>query len=312
MVSVDGRQSGSLFADKKPQNDADPETPDKHNNNSNMSTSNSPLLGKKDFDGTWLSDRRLLQLNIGAGILHLVQGVMMLIASQVVDSIKDFKKEITTSFLKYDPIERKLLPDTKGTDFYVEVGLMAAVFLLMSAVAHLWVIVTFKKFYIPDLDERERNRARWYEYALSSSVMIVAIAVLFGCYDLGSLILIFACNASMNFFGLLMENANGPDRESTDWSAYNFGWLAGIAPWIVIFMYFFGSGNFDEIPGFVYGILFSYIFFFMSFAFNMFLQYKKVWKWSEYRFGELCYVILSLVSKSLLAWLVFGGTFQPN
>jgi hypothetical protein len=34
--------------------------------------------------------------------------------------------------------------------------------------------------------------------------------------------------------------------------------------------------------------------------------------WEDYRFGELVYVLLSLASKTLLAWLVFGGTFQPN
>ena len=44
----------------------------------------------------------------------------------------------------------------------------------------------------------------------------------------------------------------------------------------------------------------------------MVLQYARVGRWAEYRFGEKVYIILSLASKSLLAWLVFGGTFQPN
>ena len=42
-----------------------------------------------------------------------------------------------------------------------------------------------------------------YEYAVSSSLMIVAIAVLFGVYDVASLLLISICNASMCLFGLL-------------------------------------------------------------------------------------------------------------
>ena len=33
---------------------------------------------------------------------------------------------------------------------------------------------------------------------------------------------------------------------------------------------------------------------------------------AEQRYGELVYIILSLASKSMLSWLVFGGTFQPN
>ena len=90
------------------------------------------------------------------------------------------------------------------------------------------------------------------------------------------------------------------------------GCWAGIAPWLVILLYFLGGGNFSRIPGFVYGILIGYAVFFNTFPVNMVLQYRRVGRWSEYRFGELGYIVLSLLSKSLLAWLVFGGTFQPN
>ena len=44
----------------------------------------------------------------------------------------------------------------------------------------------------------------------------------------------------------------------------------------------------------------------------MALQYARWGKWSDYRYGEFVYILLSLWSKSLLAWLVFGGTAQPN
>ena len=32
----------------------------------------------------------------------------------------------------------------------------------------------------------------------------------------------------------------------------------GAAPWAVVLSYFLGGGNYDRIPGFVYGILFGY------------------------------------------------------
>ena len=44
----------------------------------------------------------------------------------------------------------------------------------------------------------------------------------------------------------------------------------------------------------------------------MALQYARVGAWEDYRVGEKTYIVLSLASKSLLTWLVFGGTFQPN
>jgi hypothetical protein len=52
--------------------------------------------------------------------------------------------------------------------------------------------------------------------------------------------------------------------------------------------------------------------FFNSFAINMVLQYKQVGKWRDYLFGETTYVALSLVSKSLLAWLVFANVLIPG
>lgn len=233
----------------------------------------------------------------------------MLVASQSIPNVKNFKKDLTTSFLVFDQETKALVSKTKNIG-KVEIGVAAAVFLLLSAVAHGYVLI-FWKAYLQDIS-REINRARWYEYAISSSVMICAIAMLFGCYDIGSLILMFFVNASMNFFGLDMEKLNPPERTKVDWTPFVFGCFAGVAPWLVVLTYFFGGGNFGQIPGFVYGILFGYFLFFNTFPVNMVLQYARVGKWADYRFGELTYISLSLFSKSLLAWLVFGGTFQPN
>jgi len=52
---------------------------------------------------------------------------------------------------------------------------------------------------------------------------------LFGVYDVGALIAIFLLNASMNFFGLLMEEIN-QYTEKTKWSPFVFGTIAGIVP----------------------------------------------------------------------------------
>jgi len=256
-----------------------------------------------------ITDMSLKKWNIGAGFLHFVQGLLMLVASQSAAQIKDFRKDITTSFLVFNEATRALEPRTRSVGS-IEIGLSAAIFLLLSAVAHMFIVWRFS-WYIGNIN-RGVNLARWYEYAVSSSVMICAIATLFGCYDLSSLICIFLVNASMNFFGLHMETLNPPERTKTDWSPFVHGCVAGLAPWIVVAQYFFGGGNFDQIPGFVYGILFGYFFFFNTFPVNMALQYARIGKWCDYRYGEKVYILLSLLSKSLLAWLVFGGCFQPN
>jgi len=245
-----------------------------------------------------------------AGGLHLLQFILMLSFALVAPGVKDFSIPLVFRFQNFNQTSEVLFQDErKLVDF--RIGLLVPFFLLLSAIAHFTVIspMFFDK-YISDLDKGV-NRFRWYEYAASSSLMIWAIAMFFGIQDIVTLLLIIGINASMNLFGYMMEIVNQYTDE-VQWEAFWFGCWAGIWPWIGIFMYFLGSGDFIEIPGFVYGILFSYLFFFNTFPINMILQYKKVGRWKDYKFGEMVYIVLSLLSKSLLAWLVFGGTFQPE
>ena len=44
----------------------------------------------------------LKKWNLRAGVVHLVQAVLMLLASQLVPRIRDFRLELTTAFQDYD------------------------------------------------------------------------------------------------------------------------------------------------------------------------------------------------------------------
>lgn len=141
-----------------------------------------------------------------------------------------------------------------------------------------------------------------------------------------TLFAIMSVNAAMNLFGLLFEVSNSYLREAgsteVDWQAFNYGGYAGLVPWICLLSSMFSSPYIKEIPLFVWGILFTYIFFFNTFPINMYLQYKQIGKWSDalypdmrnggYYYGEKVYQILSLAAKSVLIWWIVGGTAQPN
>jgi len=186
-----------------------------------------------------------------------------------------------------------------------------AVFLLLSAVAHFFLATVGYKLYVSNL-KKGMNPVRFYEYALSSSVMIVLIGMLVGLYDLGAIILIFGINAMMNLFGIMMEYHN-QHTQKTNWTSFVYGSIAGIIPWIVIVLYFFGSlaGEGGKPPAFVYAIIPTLFVFFNIFAVNMVLQYKKVGPWKDYLYGERVYIILSLAAKTVLAWIIFAGTLAP-
>ncbi len=260
-----------------------------------------------------LSVQKLRKFNLIMGLFHLLQAIAMAaLATTVIQNIAEFKPQITQFYLTYN-INTQSLEQVSRNLFELPFGIMVSLFLFISAAAHALISIPKKlnDIYARDL-EKGINKFRWFEYALSSSIMIVLIATLFGIYDIASLILIFLVNASMNFFGLVMEQLNsGKDKQNVKWSPFVWGSIAGIAPWIVIFIYMFGTGNFDMVPWFVWAIVGTYFVAFNTFPINMILQYKKVGKWKDYLYGERVYIILSLAAKSILAWLVLFGAMQP-
>ncbi len=247
---------------------------------------------------------KLRSFNLAMGFLHLVQGALMLWLSN------DFSLPVEITLLQYDPISQSIYPDT-DTVVNLRLGPMIAAFLFLSAIAHFSVSSPRGyPWYVKNL-KNGINHARWYEYAASSSVMIVVVAMLCGIYELSSLILLFALNATMNLFGLMMELHNQTTKK-TNWTAFVFGSFAGLMVWIVVGIYFFGAllSSSSSVPTFVYFIFVSIAAFFNIFAVNMILQYRGKGRWSDYLFGEKVYIILSLTAKSALAWQVFAGTLR--
>lgn len=252
--------------------------------------------------------RKLRNFNVFMGLLHLVQAVAVWVLST------DFSLPVIANFLNFDLQSQELVPKAEVL-LDLPIGPLVAGFLLLSSIAHFAVSTFGYKWYAKKISSHI-NPARWIEYSFSSSLMLVVIAMLVGIYELSTLIMLVGANASMILFGWMMELHNQALRkdssEKTDWSAFIFGCIAGIIPWIAIAIYLFSAGEGEfKAPSFVYWIYFSIFIFFNSFAINQVLQYKGVGKWKDYLYGERAYIILSLVAKSLLAWQVFAGTLRP-
>jgi hypothetical protein len=232
------------------------------------------------------------------GLLHAIQGAIILALAN------DFALPVIATYMAGPP---GVTDPSIEPLFDVSVAWGVAIFLFISAVAHLTIVLPgVYPWYLRNL-ERQRNYARWIEYAFSSSIMVALIAMLVGIADIAALLAIAGVNASMILFGLLQEKYETPG-ESVSWLSYWFGVIAGAIPWIAIAIYLFSPGFEASPPTFVYWIFFSLFAFLNVFAVVMVLQYKKVGPWANYAFGESTYVLLSLVAKSALAWQVFAGT----
>jgi hypothetical protein len=254
----------------------------------------------------------LKRFNTGAGILHLIQGILML----SLGTLLKWDRAIYTFYLKLNiitgpPLKIEVGPNPQIFFTATYLGVMVASFPLISALAHFMIAFVKNKDYVENL-KKGMNPYRWYEYAFSSSIMIVLISTFVGVWDFWSLVMIFVLNAMMIMFGYLMEMIN-QRTEKTTWSPFILGCISGGVPWVVLFAYFVAAimSTGTNPPAFVYSIFFIYFIVFNIFALNMVLQYKGVGRWKDYLYGERAYIILSFVAKTALAWLVFIGVFAP-
>jgi hypothetical protein len=241
--------------------------------------------------------RRLRLYNAAMGVLHAVQGIVILILAN------DFSLPVSATFMADAPGAQ---PPELTHLFDLRVAWGIAAFVFISALAHFIIAAPGGFDAYKHQLMRQQNAFRWVEYAFSASIMIVLIAMITGITDIAALVALFGVNASMILFGWLMEKYEQPGNPN--WLPFFFGCVAGIVPWIAIGIYFFSPGEAADPPNFVYGIFFSLFVFFNVFALNQWLQYRRIGPWRDYLFGEAVYVLLSLTAKSALAWQVFFPT----
>lgn len=243
----------------------------------------------------------LRRYNAIAGVFHLAQAIA------IVALANDFALPVSVSYLLDAPI-----PGAKFEElslFNLPIALGVALFSLLSALAHFWIVGPGFKKYANDLSNM-RNIARWIEYSISSTLMIILISMINAVWDVVALLAIAGANIAMILFGWLQEKYEEPGKGSL--LPFWFGCIAGIVPWIAMFWLLFSPGSSAEAPGFVYGVVFSLFLFFNSFAIVQWLQYKKIGKFADYLVGERAYITLSFVAKSALAWQIFAGVLATS
>jgi hypothetical protein len=239
----------------------------------------------------------LRRWNLGVGAAHLAQAIAILVLAGAVSL------PVNVTYLSGPPGAGQYGGPADLFDLRIDIAVAA--FLLLAAIDHLSVGTWARGWYERQV-VRGINPARWWEYSLSASLMVVLIAMLTGIREATALIALFGVNAATILFGLAMERVN-LGRERVDWRPFVYGCVAGAVPWIAIAVQIAVSQNEASVPGFVIAIFITLFLLFNSFAVNMWLQYRRNGRWADPLFAEKAYIVLSLVAKSALAWQVYGG-----
>ena len=244
---------------------------------------------------------KLKRLNLIAGIFHAVQAIAIIALAN------SYALPVSIKYLQDAPIPGAKFESVQLFNFPIAYGVAA--FSILSAIAHFYVFGPGSSRYLNDL-RNKRNYARWIEYAVSSTLMIILISMINAVWDVVALLAIAGVNVAMILFGLLQEKYEEPGKGSL--LPFWFGCIAGIIPWIAMFWLLISPGSSQEAPGFVYGIVISLFLLFNSFALVQWLQYKEIGRWRNYLAGERTYIILSFVAKSMLAWQIFAGVLATS
>lgn len=247
---------------------------------------------------TGVTPERLANLrrwNLGLTVLHGAQAILIAVMAG------SFAITFTSNFPEGPPGTRLGTPEGL---FDLRIGAAVAVFLALAAIDHLLTATVMRSTYEADL-ARGINRFRWVEYSFSATLMVVLIGSYSGITDITAVIAVIGANVAMILFGWLQERMNPPGRTATTMLPFWFGTLAGIAPWVAVWVNVIGA---ETVPGFVFGIVVAEQIFFFTFALNQWLQYRGVGRWTNYVYGEKVYLVLSLAAKSVLAWQIYGGS----
>jgi hypothetical protein len=246
--------------------------------------------------------------NLGLAFLFAIQGVILLILSNA------YSLPVTTSYLTADPLVSQTTGHTvlvTATQHFFDVNLiyLVAAFMFMAAVVHLLVATTYRVKYEADITNGI-NHARWFEYAFSTSIMIVIIGMLVGISDFSSLLMLFGLTVAMNLVGLTVELSQRGKRDKNR-LALIISSLTGFLPWLVIAIYFASNRiNGSSMPVYIYWLAGSMFILFLCFFANLLLQRQRKGKWADYLFGERIFMVLSVLAKTALAWQLFAGALH--
>ena len=247
----------------------------------------------------------IVTLHTFAATFHIIQALVL------------FKLVQKRSF-KWPVVSRNLNKITKSHMYHI--GYLLPSFSLLSSFNHLLSII-YSNYYNNNIRKTQVNTLRWCEYSVSAGIMLWIICTLSGIVEFRTLISISILNGALQYVGYLLERAKAKHQHDTINDLLTLGWCIHITIWLQIFVSFYtvlqdlkynqdnqNQGITLDIPDIVYSMVPIMFIMFSSFGIVSALWSKHHIK--SFDMLEVYYLILSIISKSILSWLVYGGVIQ--
>jgi hypothetical protein len=275
-------------------------------------------------------------INLAAACLHGLNALLMLVfyythENEQGSTHQDLCFPINRSYAVWDnATDPPRITYATTTLMHLSLHYTIFFFHLLSCLFQVAPVLLCNKRYKEDV-KRGTNPWRFVEYSLSASLMLVAIAVISGVTDFNVLLTMSILCAATQFNGLLAEHLFFvSDLARVAKWVHAIGWLTMGGAYGIIFHYYFLSLSMADNgpPVFVHVVVLLIAALYMSFGL---VQVLQIWNCrrelrcactqnenartcccfsdneNEKETGELWYVCLSLVAKTILGWMLYAN-----
>jgi hypothetical protein len=212
---------------------------------------------------------------------------------------------VLASILDYEQLPASISLQSFGKEqekWTVYPGYLLPTFSALSTVNHAYT--GFVPGAYEALEKSKVNTLQWTEYGLSAGFMTWLIALLSGVQEISTLTTLFGLNMMMQYAGYMVEYTKANKK---DWHGYMWlGWGCFKLIWLILITHFIVAVNYSEedVPDFVYAVIWIMLGLFSTFGVNQYCYALDVISWSTY---QRVTIGLSLITKSVLIWMVYGG-----
>lgn len=253
-------------------------------------------------------------INLIAAFLHGVNALLMVILYYQNDQ-HDQLYQVTTPYGNWTNINgtMRVLPESSVVIEDLSLNWSIFTFHLLSFIFQLLVLIPQYR-YEEMVEKKGQNWLRFVEYGISASIMLVCIALTTGVRDFITLFMICILNIVTQALGAFNERTRDA---SFRLASFILAWVACLSAYAIIIWYYAVavSKSDVEVPVFVTWIIIGQCLLFNLFGFVQLIQiYGRKWACIGIvgREAELSYCILSLVSKTLLGWLIYANVIVSD
>jgi hypothetical protein len=244
----------------------------------------------------------LKKLNLIAGIFHLT---VFIILSCLWGFQKGEYGGVTTDTWTVQSENNKIVTVKNVPTSSSSLLMVILLFVFITSFVHFLMFGLRK--YLETVINNQNNPLRWIEYAVTSSLMLLALLYSVGEKQLDVIILSVVVNAVVMLLGNVIESSKKSNRNVSiqltvcAWILYTVVWFALIRCAVNTVR------NNEGVPKWVPAIVFSEALTFSSFAV---VQALFIANKISFEQGEFSYTVLSFVSKAILAFVVFTGVLK--